>query len=287
MQAFSLDGALNVGEALTALMNAYIEGFRPLNSGIVSIVESLIGLAGIYFGMPTVVLIPVSALIGWFVRGLTLSIGITLACFLIYGMGLWQSAAETLALMSVAVFASVVIGIPVGILLAEFRPLWKVASPILDTLQTVHPFVYLIPTVLAFGIGNTPAILAAVLYTTPLPIRLTYLGVSSADKEVIEAARAFGANRFQILLKVKLPLSVKFVLSGLNQAILITLSFIVVAALIGAGGLGTEIIRSVTRLRPALGFEAGLAVVLLAFVLDRVTSGLAENTMTRFVGGKE
>ena len=271
-----------VGDFIEDVIQYLVDFLEPANNLFVTVIDTSVDGLGLIFGLPPILIGVVIAAAAWWVSGVGLSIYVVLSMWLIGNMGLWEKTADTLSLLSIAVVISLVIGIPLGMLMGEFDRFWKVAEPVLDFFQPLHPFVYLIPSVIAFGIGAAPAVTAAVLYTIPLPIRLTHLGIRSVDKEVVEAGHAFGGTRAQILFKIKLPLALKSILAGMNQTILITLSFIVIAALIGAGGLGENIVRGITRLMLPIGFEAGIAVVLIAITLDRLSRGVTEQAMKRF-----
>jgi len=178
---------------------------------------------------------------------------------------------ETLSLVIVAAGLSLCIGIPMGIIVAESQVAHAIITPILDYMQTTPSFVYLIPNVLFFGVGSVPGIMATLMFAIPPPVRLTALGLSQIDREVLEAGEAFGCNRWKLLFKIKWPLAIPSIMLGINQCIMMSLSMVVIASLIGARGLGTDIIRALTRVDISLGIEAGIAVVLLAVVLDRLS----------------
>jgi glycine betaine/proline transport system permease protein len=193
---------------------------------------------------------------------------------LIGNLQLWHATMETLALMSTAVLLTLAVGIPLGIAAGLSKRLEAVFQPVLDFLQTMHPFVYLIPVVIIFGIGVVPAILATVIYLTPVPIRLTCLGLRQVPAELVEAGEAFGCDRRQLLMKVLLPMSYPSIMAGVNQTIMLALGMVVICALIGAGGLGAEIVRGISRMDLPMGFEGGIAVVIVAILLDGVGRGV-------------
>jgi glycine betaine/proline transport system permease protein len=209
------------------------------------------------------------------IRGLRLGL-LTLACLLPLGLfGLWAESLQTLALMTTAVLFSLSIGIPLGIWSAHDNRVERVLRPILDTMQTMPAFVYLIPVLLFFGVARVPSIIATIIYALPPAIRLTNLGLRSVSEDVVEAAQSFGSTDRQLLRKVKLPMALPTIMVGVNQTIMMALSMVVIAALIGAGGLGNVVLRSLRRLQVGAALEAGLAIVLLAILLDRLTAGLA------------
>jgi len=198
------------------------------------------------------------------------TLGLSLAMVAIGMLGLWDKAMQTLALMIIATGLSVIIGIPVGIGMAMSNKLRAVMVPLLDMMQTMPSFVYLIPALMLFGLGKVPAILATVIYAAPPVIRLTDLGIRLVDKEVLEASRSFGASRTQILWGVQLPLALPNIMAGINQTTMMSISMVVIASMIGARGLGEQVLTGIQRLDVGQGVEAGIAIVLLAVVFDRI-----------------
>jgi glycine betaine/proline transport system permease protein len=177
---------------------------------------------------------------------------------------------ETLALVASATLVCVVIGVPLGILAAHRPTLFAVIRPILDIMQTLPTFVYLVPTLVLFGLGVVPGLISTVIFAIPAPIRMTRLGIASVPKQLLEAGEAFGATRAQLLWKVELPSAIPTIMAGINQCIMLSLSMVVIAALVGAGGLGKPVVRALNTVNIAMGFEAGFAIVLLAIVIDRM-----------------
>ncbi len=191
-------------------------------------------------------------------------------------LGLWDAAMQTLSLMIVAVVLSVAIGIPTGILMASFDRLRSVMLPILDVMQTMPSFVYLIPVVMLFNLGKIAAIIATIIYAVPPVIRLTDLGIRLVDQEVLEASRAFGANRTKQLFGVQLPLAMPNIMAGINQTTMMALAMVVIASMIGVRGLGYEVLQGINRLQVGRGLLAGLAIVILAIIFDRITQAFGE-----------
>ncbi|MBA2778974.1 ABC transporter permease [Billgrantia kenyensis] len=224
--------------------------------------------------LPEWALLAAIAALCWKLANIRLAIGAVAGLALIWNMGLWNPMIETLTLVVIATLVAVVIALPVGIAAALSERLYRSIMPVLDFMQTMPAFVYLIPAIPFFGIGSVSAIFATVIFSMPPAIRFTTLGIRQVPVELIEAADAYGATRSQKLFKVQLPLSLPTVMAGINQTIMLALSMVVIAAMIGADGLGSEVWRAIQRLRPGDGFEAGIAVVILAMLLDRLTQSL-------------
>ncbi|NBD36958.1 MAG: ABC transporter permease subunit [Verrucomicrobia bacterium] len=205
-------------------------------------------------------------------RGLAIFTGI--GFLLIVSMGFWVATMESLALVLSATLFALIIGIPVGISAARSNVVDKITRPILDFMQTMPAFVYLIPAVLFFGLGKVPGAMATLIFAMPPAVRLTSLGIRQVPTEVVEACLAFGATPKQLLYKAQLPIARPTILAGLNQTIMLALSMVVIGGMIGAGGLGQEVLSGITQLKIGLGFESGISVVILAIFLDRVTQSM-------------
>jgi len=214
-------------------------------------------------------------LLVWHASGKRVAPAVVLAALLalVGTFGLWPEMVTTLAIMIVATTATVLIGIPIGIAMSRSDRLKRTIQPLLDGMQTMPSFVYLVPVVMFFGLGNVAAIFATFVYAVPPVIRLTDLGLRLVDEEVVEAADSFGASERQLLWWVRMPLALPTIMAGINQTIMMALAMVVVASMIGARGLGQEVLRSLQRGDVGLGLEAGLAIVILAIVMDRVTAG--------------
>ncbi|WP_048307338.1 proline/glycine betaine ABC transporter permease [Halomonas sp. PR-M31] len=231
--------------------------------------------------LPEWALMAIIALLCWRLAGIRLAIGAVLGLLLIWNMGLWFPMIETLTLVVIATLVAVVIALPLGVFAALSDKFYSVIMPVLDFMQTMPAFVYLIPAIPFFGIGSVSAIFATVIFSMPPAIRFTTLGIRQVPTELVEAADAFGSTRGQKLLKVQLPLSLPTIMAGINQTIMLALSMVVIAAMIGADGLGNEVWKAIQRLRPGDGFEAGIAVVILAMLLDRLTQAFRKTKKTQ------
>ncbi|AQZ50214.1 MAG: choline ABC transporter permease subunit [Martelella sp.] len=219
---------------------------------------------------PIVIAVIVTAASYWLQRNWKVSLFVFLGFLFIVNQGYWEETTESLALVISSCIICMAIGVPIGIYAAHRPRLYQVLQPILDLMQTLPTFVYLIPAIVFFGIGMVPGLLATVIFVVPASIRLTYLGVSTVPKPLLEAADAFGGTGWQKLTKVELHYALPQIMAGLNQTIMLSLSMVVVAALVGADGLGVPVVRALNQVNPALGFESGFVIVVVAIILDRV-----------------
>ena len=253
-----------IDENLTFLLDA----FSTLVSSVVD------GLIDVLTWPPALVMVAVLALIGWLFSSWKLALGTALGFMLIISMDMWLAAMQTLALVILATLIAVIIAIPVGVLAARNDTVSAIVRPVLDFMQTMPAFVYLIPAVIFFSIGMVPGAFATIVFALPPGVRLTELGIRQVDQETVEAGQAFGASPWQILRGIQLPLAVPTIMAGVNQVIMLALSMAVIAGMTGADGLGKLIVQSIARLNTSLGVEAGISVVILAIFLDRVTAAL-------------
>jgi glycine betaine/proline transport system permease protein len=220
---------------------------------------------------PPLVMVAIFAgLTWWWRRSIGLVIFVVLSFLFILNQGYWEETTETLTLVVTACLVCMGVGVPVGIWGAHNPRVYAVMRPVLDLMQTLPTFVYLIPAIVFFGIGMVPGLIATAIFVVPAPIRLTHLGISSTPKPLIEAAQAFGATPSQVLYKVELPYAMPQIMAGLTQTIMLSLSMVVIAALVGADGLGVPVVRALNTVNTALGFESGFVIVVLAILLDRV-----------------
>ncbi len=229
------------------------------------------GLTAILIAVPPLLLIAVFAGLAYLLhRSIALAVFAALALLLVVNLGYWQATLETLSLVICSTIICVLIGLPLGIAAAHRPWLYTGLRPILDLMQTIPTFVYLIPTLVLFGLGTVPGLISTVIFALPAPIRLTHLGISSVPTQLFEAGKAFGATRRQLLFKVELPYALPTIMAGITQCIMLSLSMVVIAALVGADGLGKPVVRALNTVNISMGFEAGAAIVVLAIVLDRV-----------------
>jgi glycine betaine/proline transport system permease protein len=250
-------------------LNVYAQGFFDfITDWLGWIIDSMVD-ALLWF--PPLILVAILGLGAYLLhRSILLALSVVLGLLLIINLGYWQATVETLTLVLCATLVSIVIGVPIGIAAAHRPWLYTTIRPILDLMQTIPTFVYLIPTLVFFGLGMVPGLISTVVFVIPAPIRLTHLGISSVPKQLHEAGEAFGATKRQLLWKVELPYALPTIMAGITQAIMLSLSMVVIAALVGADGLGKPVVRALNTVNIATGFEAGLAIVILAILLDRV-----------------
>lgn len=236
------------------------------------VMELLIsGLLWLMQTPPELFVITVFVAITWILqRNWKTCVFVTLGFLFILNQGYWEETTESLTLVLSACVVCMAIGVPIGIAAAHRPRLYVAMRPVLDLMQTLPTFVYLIPAIVFFGIGMVPGLIATVIFVLPAPIRLTHLGVSSTPAPLLEAARAFGASNWQTLRKVELPYALPQIMTGLNQTIMLSLSMVVIAALVGADGLGVPVVRALNQVNTALGFESGFIIVVVAIMLDRV-----------------
>lgn len=260
----------SLNEWINNLVETHGDFLHAISAGLLK--NLLVPLEQLLTGAPpslVILLVGVIAFIGS--RNWLHSAGFMAAIYFIGCLGLWEKTMQTLALMSASLIVTVIIGIPIGILMASHRQISKVVTPILDVMQTFPLFVYMLPAVMLFSIGKVPAVMATVIYSIPPLIRLTELGIREVNHEIQEAAKSFGASYWQLLRWVSLPLARPAIMTGINQATMMALAMTVVASMIGANGLGEDILGGLTNLDFGKGAAAGVAVVILAVVIDRIT----------------
>ncbi|MEO1273844.1 MAG: choline ABC transporter permease subunit [Pseudomonadota bacterium] len=219
---------------------------------------------------PFVLIAAIAGFAFWMRRSFWFSGFVALGLLFIINQGYWEETTETLALVLASSLVCMGVGVPIGIAAARRPWLYAALQPVLDLMQTIPTFVYLIPALILFGLGMVPGLIATVIFAIPAPIRLTHLGVSSTPKPLLEAGQAFGASPWQLLFKVELPYAAPQIMAGLTQTIMLSLSMVVIAALVGADGLGVPTLRALNTVNIAKGFEVGVAIVLIAIILDRL-----------------
>ncbi|WP_423357895.1 ABC transporter permease [Pseudomonas citronellolis] len=255
---------------------------HPLFAAISKVIEAVLGgVEGALLATPAYVLIAVVAVLAYFfinLRAALLSVFMLGFCLL---SGLWTASMQTIALVSVAVLISVAIAFPLGILASRVKRLDAAVRPLLNIMQTVPPWVYLIPAVIIFSLGKVPAIIATIVYGIPPMMRLTTLAFNQIPKDLLELGQAMGAKPRDILFKIEIPTATPTLMVGLNQCILLSLAMVVLAGLVGAGGLGAEVTRGLTRMEMGLGLRAGLAIVAVALLLDRLSRGALQRRTVR------
>ena len=270
---FSLTIAKSIDDFTFFLSRDFAVVFDTIGAIILGIEKPL---SAVLTWIPAWVTIIATVIVGGIVGRLPLAIGSGLGLVFILTMNLWEPAMMTVSLVLTAATWALMIGIPLGILISESKRANAIFEPVLDFMQTMPAFVLLVPAVFFFGVGTVPGIVATIFFAMPLPIRLTAHGLRGVESEVIEAGEAFGANRLTILFLIKLPLAFRSIMAGVDQCIMMSLSMVIIASMIGAGGLGDEIIRSISRLQVGRGVEAGLGVVIIAILIDRFTRRISQ-----------
>jgi len=266
------DYKIPVGPTAKSVVDWLTDNMGGFFDGLAAVMQWLIdGLLYLLQLPHPLVLIVIFAVIAWFIqRRISVMILTILGFLFIINQGYWDGTLKTLTLVLSACFLCMAIGVPLGIAAAHRPTLYAVLRPILDLMQTLPTFVYLIPAIVFFGIGMVPGLLATAIFVLPAPVRLTHLGISSTPSSLIEAGEAFGASRTQLLWKIELPYAMPQILAGLTQTIMLSLSMVVIAALVGADGLGVPVVRALNSVNTALGFESGFVIVVVAIVLDRI-----------------
>lgn len=249
--------------------------FAFLFDGITVSLEGVVeGLFAVLEIIPSYILLILIGLLAWKLSSKGIALFAVIGLFLIDNLGYWEAMLETLSLVLTAVIITVVIGIPMGIWASQKTVVKQILTPILDFMQTMPAFVYLIPAIFFFSIGVVPGVVSSVIFAVPPTIRLTILGIQQVPTDIIEATEAFGSTTRQRLVKVQLPLAMPTIMAGINQSIMLSLSMVVIASMVGAPGLGADVYRAVTQIQIGRGFEAGLAIVVMAIILDRITQNV-------------
>ncbi|MCI0757055.1 ABC transporter permease [Teichococcus vastitatis] len=267
---------LGIGEGADAVVTFVLDHFTPALDIIAAAIGFVTGgIRDALVALPAPAAIAIIVLLALWRVGWKFAVFAVAALLLITGMGLWERMMETLSLVLAATAIAMVVGIPLGIAMARSNIVQAVARPVLDLMQTMPAFVYLIPAAMFFGLGAVPGTIATVIFAMPPVVRLTNLGIRQVHHEFIEAGEAFGCTPVQLLMKVQIPNALPSIMAGVNQTIMLSLSMVVIASMIGAGGLGNTVLTGIQRLDVGTGFEGGLAVVVLAVLLDRITQSFS------------
>ncbi|PLC02614.1 proline/glycine betaine ABC transporter permease ProW [Variovorax sp. RO1] len=272
------DGSLPVEAWINQGLGWVVEHFRPFFQTVrLPIDSTLNSVQGLLTALPALPMIAIIGLLAWQFAGRALAIGTVVSLMLVTMLGIWPEAMVTLSLVLTSLVFCMVIGLPLGVLLASNDRAQRVMRPVLDAMQTTPAFVYLVPVVMLFGIGNVPGVIVTIVFALAPLVRLTNLGLRQVRPDLIEAARAYGASPWQMLLKVKLPLAMPSIMAGINQALMLSLSMVVIASMIAVGGLGQMVLRGIGRLDMGLATVGGLGIVLLAITLDRLTQAMGKS----------
>lgn len=276
--SWSLENPLN--KSLAAVVRDYGDVFRGISS--VTLTYLLLPIERLLSIIPPWLIIALVTVLAWFgVRKVWFAIACGVGLFLIGAFGLWGALINTFALLIVSVLVTVVVGIPIGIAMSSSMLLRKIITPILDVMQTMPSFVYLIPVLMLFGIGKVPALFATIIYALPPLIRLTTLGITQVNHEMIEAGRSFGSTHWQLLIWIKLPQALPSIMAGVNQAVMMSLAMVVLASMIGAPGLGEDVLQSIQTLNIGQGLQAGTAIVIVAIIIDRISQAFGQGKRAR------
>lgn len=268
-----------IADAVEGVVNFFLDHFQSAFQAVSNVIFTVVdALTTLLLAAPPWLLILLITLAAWSLAGRGVAAFALLGLLLVENLGLWEPTFETFGLILSAEAIVLIVGLPLGIWAARSDGVDKALRPLLDFMQTMPAFVYLIPAVMFFGLGLVPGVMATVVFALPPLVRLTNLGIRQVPKDLIEAGQSFGSSPWQLLFKVQLPIAKPTIMAGINQSIMLALSMVVIAAMIGAGGLGAEVLRGIQRLEVGRGFAAGLAVVVLAIMLDRVTQSLGQRT---------
>ncbi|WP_395024308.1 glycine betaine/L-proline ABC transporter permease ProW [Comamonas odontotermitis] len=271
------DGSLPVQDWINSGLTWVVAHFRPFFQAVrVPIDGTLNGVEHLLTAIPMVAMIAILSLVAWQFAGGALAIGAIVSLLIVGMLGIWHEAMVTLSLVLTSLAFCIIIGLPLGILLASSDRAQKFFRPVLDAMQTTPAFVYLVPVVMLFGIGNVPGVVVTIVFALPPLVRLTNLGIRQVRPDLIEASRAYGASPLQLLWKVQLPLAMPSIMAGINQALMLSLSMVVIASMIAVGGLGQMVLRGIGRLDMGLATVGGLGIVLLAILLDRITQAMGQ-----------
>ncbi|MCJ0762869.1 glycine betaine/L-proline ABC transporter permease ProW [Variovorax terrae] len=271
------DGSLPVESWINQGLDWVVLHFRPFFQTVRAPIDgTLNSVEGLLQSVPSLAMIALLGLLAWQLAGRVLAIGTVVSLLLVAMLGIWPEAMVTLSLVLTSLVFCLAIGLPLGIVLAHSERAQRLTRPLLDAMQTTPAFVYLVPVVMLFGIGNVPGVIVTIIFALPPLVRLTSLGIRQVRPDLVEAARAYGASPWQLLMKVQLPLAMPSIMAGINQALMLSLSMVVIASMIAVGGLGQMVLRGIGRLDMGLATVGGLGIVLLAITLDRLTQSMGQ-----------
>ena len=279
---FALDFPVDTSKEIEGFLDDSVDwiviNFGDFFDAISDALKVVLGkLRDLLVWIPWPVMMALVFIIGWKVASLKIAAMSVIGLAILATVNLWEPTMVTVAIMIVSVFLSIVVGVPVGILAARSDAVDTGIRPVLDTMQTMPSFVYLVPGIMLFGLGNVAAIFATVLYALPPCIRLTNLGIRQVDASVVEAGRSFGSSYMQLLFKIQIPMAIPTIMAGINQTVMMALAMSTIAAMVGAGGLGIEVLRAMGQLKEGEAIIAGCAIVILAIIIDRISQGYIEN----------
>lgn len=266
-----------VGDYVSKFVNWIDTTFDPVFELIKTVASTtMLGIENVLLFLPWWVFLAIVFLLGWRFKSIGSGIMYAFFMFLVGTFGLWEVLMITISIVLTSVVIALVLGVPLGVWMAFSKGFSTIMRPILDGMQTMPSFVYLIPAIFFFGLGNVPAVFATLIYALPPVIRLTELALRNVDSEVIESAESFGSSKWQMLKKVQLPQALPTIMAGVNQTTMMALAMVVIASMVGAKGLGEQVLISINRIDIGLGFEAGISIVFLAILIDRITGGIAD-----------
>ncbi|KHF41245.1 ABC transporter permease [Halalkalibacter okhensis] len=262
--------------------NQFVDGWLlPVMSGFFNSISTVLRafidtVTNLLITIPPEIIMILLIIIAWKIAGKGIALFTLIGCLYLGSVNLWPAAMQTVSIVLVSTTLSVLVGVPLGILSATNKMMETITRPILDFMQTLPSFVYLIPAILLFGLGGVPAVIATFVFATPPAVRMTNLGIRQVPSDVVEASKAFGTTSRQLLFKVQLPLALPTIMAGVNQTMMLALSMAVIASMIGAPGLGSTVLSGISTVNVGLGLTGGLGIVVLAIILDRITQGLAK-----------
>ncbi|WP_068776366.1 proline/glycine betaine ABC transporter permease [Paenibacillus sp. FJAT-26967] len=269
---------LPLGSWVEALEDWLTTNFAPLFDAIKAVIGFMVGtIESALTALPALVLILIITALAYWIGRWRIALFALIGLLLIDNLGFWELSMQSLALVLTASILSIVIGVPIGILCSRNTLMQNIITPVLDFMQTMPAFVYLLPAVSFFSLGVVPGVIASVIFAIPPTIRLTNLGIRQVPEELVEAADAFGSTPAQKLFKLQLPIAMPTIMAGVNQTIMLSLSMVVISSMIGAQGVGAHVYRAVTQAKTGIGFEAGIAIVIMAILLDRLTQNIFKN----------